>query len=444
MLQLRTTVRIDFTRVPFLLSGALLIASSLGLFLLEVHAEPSSKGPFVASLGPAGAPAWKPSVSAKGELASGALSSAATFPSASLPPLAKAQVMRILEIAEHGDGLHGQRFAKIGDSMTVSRSYLRCFAREGNGWDRFEGLREAVEHFRSGPGPSPFLRVSEAARVGWSVRSAIIGRPSPLRKELRALHPRFATVMFGTNDIESRSPRRFARRMWRLLEELESRGVVPIVSDILPQRRSGDQNHWVHRYNLIVRALTEGRSLPLVRLHDDFRRLPRLGLAGDGIHANAYRLEGQQRACDMTEAGLRFGHNLRNLRTLQHLGRAAKVLLGQPVPMVSSPRAEETQGPLALALPHASIETRDVAEGAKLYELELTQRSELRVMAIAKAGGPLQINVSGPNGYERSRRTDWVGVVPAGRYQISVVTVADADDAYVLTVEAPAVNRSPE
>lgn len=354
-----------------------------------------------------------------------------------LPPLTKAQAMRLLSLTAQSPGLDEHSFAKVGDSMTVSRSYLRCFARSGVNWGAFPDLRATATHFREGHrrGRNPFLRDSEAARVGWSVRSAIRGTPSPLHRELRFMRPRFATVMFGTNDIESRAPRRFGRRMWRLLEELEGRGVVPVVSTVLPQRRSAEVNRWVARYNLVLRALTEGRDLPILDLYSDYRALPRLGLAGDGIHGNVYQDRGRAAPCDLTPAGLRFGHNVRNLRTLQQLDRFLAVLRGRPVPLVQSPPQREEQTPLSL--PHASIEHFGT-EGsrARAFPLQLRARRRLNVLAIAKSGGPLTIAVVSASGATVLRRRTDLGIsLPPGDYRIVTSSDFEVSEAFLLTAD---------
>ena len=60
-------------------------------------------------------------------------------------------------------------FAKIGDSHTVSTSFLACFAGSNVDLDGRD-LAATVAHFKTGDaaGTTPYQRVSLAATVGWS------------------------------------------------------------------------------------------------------------------------------------------------------------------------------------------------------------------------------------------------------------------------------------
>ncbi|MBK7152053.1 MAG: hypothetical protein IPH72_09890, partial [Sandaracinaceae bacterium] len=55
-------------------------------------------------------------------------------------------------------------------------------------------------------GGTMFMRTSEAAGVGWSLRQGMTGRPSRVQREIRTLRPRFALAFFGGNGVPGREP----------------------------------------------------------------------------------------------------------------------------------------------------------------------------------------------------------------------------------------------
>ena len=76
-------------------------------------------------------------------------------------------------------------------------------------------------------------------------------------------------------------------------------------------------------YNGVTRALAQSRQIPYVDLHRALLPLPNHGITTvDGVHLNTYVSAGSARGCLLTTAGLRYGHNVRNLLTLEALSRA--------------------------------------------------------------------------------------------------------------------------
>ncbi|MFK7987697.1 MAG: SGNH/GDSL hydrolase family protein [Sandaracinaceae bacterium] len=216
-------------------------------------------------------------------------------------------------------------FIKVGDSATVSRTFMRCFAfDEGLALDGRDELRPTIEAVRSArvQGGTSFTRDSEAAGVGWSVSRVLRGSPTPIAEEVRALSPRFALVMFGGNDIELGRLGRYETRMATLVERLAGWGVVPVLSTIPRRNDDAEADAQVPRYNAVVRALAESQNLPLVEFAEGVDALPRHGLASDGVHPNSPVVDGRAQGCDFTAHGLEHGQNARNLlnlRMLQHL-----------------------------------------------------------------------------------------------------------------------------
>jgi hypothetical protein len=234
-------------------------------------------------------------------------------------------------------------FMKVGDSMTVSPSMLRCFA--GRTQDRLEldgrdELMPTIDFFRETriAGTTSFDRESLAAKVGKTAAWAQTGAPSPLAREAAALAPRFAFVGYGTNDMQmgttyaSALPN-FAENFSRLLDRLEGSGVIPIVTGLPVRADLPDAKRWVPTYDALTRGLAEARQIPYLSLYRATLPLPSYGLVGDKVHGNSYVLSGKTQACDFTAAGLRFHYNVRNLASLETLDAARRVIVdGEAAP----------------------------------------------------------------------------------------------------------------
>lgn len=234
-------------------------------------------------------------------------------------------------------------FAKIGDSVTVSRSFMRCFATDDLQLDGRDHLWPTIERFRMGDagGTDPYRRESSAARVGWSVFHALRGDPAPLEVELELLDPRFAVVMFGTNDIQNRDIDGYAIQLWDLIDRVIDSGTIPIMSTVMPRDDDPDADALVPRYNAVVRAIAQGRQVPLVDLHRLLAALPDHGLGPDRLHPSA----APTGACDLSPDGLLYGYNIRNLLTITALDRARRALEpGEAAPDPPHPRPAATGG----------------------------------------------------------------------------------------------------
>ncbi|MBL8954212.1 MAG: SGNH/GDSL hydrolase family protein [Myxococcaceae bacterium] len=214
------------------------------------------------------------------------------------------------------------RLSKVGDSNTVNPSYLECFEGANVDLDGRTALQATVNHFR---GSMSYGRTSLAATVGWSAGSAIAGTPSPLENEVNAHDPRYATVMFGTNDVGGMNLDTFGRNLFGIADRLTMAGVVPVLSAIPARDDSAAVDAWVPRYNAVIRGVAQARGLPFVDLHRALSPLASHGLGADGVHLDVY-FPGARRPCVFTPAGLAFGHNVRNLVTLEALDRTVKAV----------------------------------------------------------------------------------------------------------------------
>ena len=334
-----------------------------------------------------------------------------------LSPFTPELVANLRRIRARSDRRQDDVFMKVGDSSTVSRGFLECFARP----DRVDlgghdSLSETVATFRRrrASGHDSYRRVSLAAREGWSARQVLDGHPPPLMAELHAVRPRFAFVMNGGNDVEGHDDYRYAQRMLRIVELLEDHGVIPILNSIPPRSDDSEMNRWVDRYNQISWAIARARRLPYLDYHQVMMALPRLGLAGDGVHPNIYVHENRGRACILNDEGLQYGHNARNLLALRGLDllrrtvveeeeapdAPAAPLVGEgtvesPFEVTSLPFADlrDTRTEGSAAIDHYSCGDQDESGREIVYRLHTDEAITLRLLAIGRADADVDIHL---------------------------------------------------
>jgi peptidoglycan/LPS O-acetylase OafA/YrhL len=227
-------------------------------------------------------------------------------------------------------------FGKVGDSMTATTSFLRCF--DGPGFDlgSHAALAGTLAYFQAGnaDGTTPYGRVSLAAAGGWTTADVLAGAPPPLDRELTALAPRYGIALLGTNDVRyGRAVDAFAADLWAIVDRLRAHSVIPILSTLPAMHGDPGSNAHIPLFNLVIRAVAQGRSLPLVDLHLALSALPDEGIGPDGIHPTA----APQGACALSTDALRYGYNLRNLLSLEALDRAHRARNGEPLD-ASAPR----------------------------------------------------------------------------------------------------------
>ena len=212
----------------------------------------------------------------------------------------------------------------MGGSSVASRAFLHCFATSYVELAEHEDLAETLDYFAAGRRNS-FNRESEAAGVSWNLRYVLAGRPANFRNEIELTQARWALILFGGNDAQNENERVYVKRLVYLVEELADMGVVPILGAALP-RRNPYKNRWISRFNAITEAVAKHWSLPYIDYNAALSALPRKGLARDGVHPNVLGQGGLKAACQLTEKGLRYGNNLRNLLTLEMLDALRKAV----------------------------------------------------------------------------------------------------------------------
>ena len=381
-------------------------------------------------------------------------------------PISPAVAKRLQQIAAVGAGKKPRVFAKVGDSITVSKSFLHCYASTGYNLGSYGALSSTIQHFNPTLGSTtPFNRTSLAAVVGWSAWSAIKGSPSPLSKEVAAISPSLAVVMYGTNDIQAKNIRSYADNMLDIVDQLLKAGVVPLMSTIPPRLDAAWAGLEVPRYNAVVRAIAQGRQVPLMDLNRELDKLPGKGMAGDGIHLKALWTSGGKGACDLGTKGLTYGANMRNLVTLQSLQRVKSVMVdGKAAPDAPGPALKGAGSPaspiLIEALPF--VDLRDTSKSASksinvypgcastadesgpevIYRLTLTKAATIRAMVFDRGTVDIDVHllgstVSGAACLKRGHH-EVTAQLKAGTYHLSLDTftksgVANAGE-YLLVV----------
>jgi lysophospholipase L1-like esterase len=246
-----------------------------------------------------------------------------------VPTFDAATVAHIREVRARGlaMGMRPTVFAKIGDSITESASFLSDI---GYGWynlGTWTALEPTVRYFSATPATggsmaNSFNRASVCAMGGWIAAYAVSNDPdSALRRELNATRPAYAMVMYGTNDLDYGTVATFRTNMNRILDVIESYGTVAALSTIPDRLDRADSAALVPTFNAAIRDMAATRHLPLMEFWGALQPLPRRGVDPDGIHPSAY-LSGGSTACGvLSDAGLRFGYNMRNLVALALLER---------------------------------------------------------------------------------------------------------------------------
>jgi hypothetical protein len=233
------------------------------------------------------------------------------------------------EIALLGPDKVADVFMKTGASSTVSANTLFCFAEGPVELGEHELLQGTLDFYLGGDaaGSTPFDRHSEAAEGGQHAGWAIFGDPSPVDVEVSLLSPSVALVHFGANDMGwgswyGESLVHYHWTMMLLVDGLILEGVVPVLFGITRRGDSNPAQRWVDTWNATTRGIAQARQIPYVDLYGPIDGLPGHGLAGDGLHLEAY----DGGACILDDAGLQHGYNVRNLVALEGLDRGVAVL----------------------------------------------------------------------------------------------------------------------
>jgi lysophospholipase L1-like esterase len=328
-------------------------------------------------------------------------------------PVTEYVVNRWLDIAANSNDRTADTFAKVGDSITVSQGFFSCF--DGGTVD-LDGrpLQGTLDYFLAGDaqGTSPFARVSLAAGVGWNAGTVLAGSPSPLSSETAAIKPRFAAIMFGTNDIELGSLDAYTENMMDVVDALIGEGTIPILSTIPPRDDNLLSDAQVPEYNAVVRGIAQSRQIPMVDFHGELEALPEHGLGPDNLHPSSFG----GGACILSQEGLQHGFNRRNLLTLEALDRAKSIVIdGAPAPDASRAiiegqgtsadpyhvdslpfidvRDTSTQGEANLAAYSGCASNADEGGREIVYQLDLDTTTMIKAIVLDRGDADIDVHI---------------------------------------------------
>lgn len=267
--------------------------------------------------------------------------------------------LRTILSAGQAAGNRAAVFAKAGDSITATGSFLVDTGCPSDPPNTFAGLGSVVEYFKSTPvgttsawcgDSNSFTRDSRAAASGWRV-GALLGTAAgdaPMRVgctagenqlacELRLTKPSAILIMAGTNDADGiasgdETIAAYKASLLSVVDQSITSGVIPVVSTVPPRLdQGGSLQDDVAQINQAIIEVAQTRAIPLWNYWRSLQALgtaDHYGMDADGIHPNAYR---NDQAADMTAAGLHFGYNQRNYQTLQVLGKLKSVVIDNGV-----------------------------------------------------------------------------------------------------------------
>jgi len=348
-------------------------------------------------------------------------------------------------------------FMKVGASGTVSNYFLDCFTTGPVDLDGRSEMQSIIDYYNTAlaAGDSSWERTTLAAKIGRSATWAISGDPSPLDQEIAAINPRVALVNYGTNDMSlgityETALWPFVSNFTALLDQLQSAGIIPIITGLNPRGDDANAARWVPTYNAITRAIAEARQLPYINLYLASVDLVDMGLVGDGLHGNAFN----GGACVFTADGLQFNYNIRNMVTAQTLSTVKDVVLddnpapdtpgagfagaGAPDDAFVVDRLPFTHSASTATSPSSRIDGYPACDTGQnesgpeyYYRLELTQTTPLRILVLDGDGVDVDIHLlaGGANASDCIARHNRIieRTLEAGTYYIAVDSYVNAN-----------------
>jgi hypothetical protein len=305
-------------------------------------------------------------------------------------PMTRSVVDRLRTVLSKSTGRRNV-FMKVGDSMTISNHFLKCFADdtvELGAYGHLEATRRFFNEVLLGPPKTSFNRASLSNRVGWTAADVRRGSPSPLETEISGTRPAFAVLMFGSNGSRLDVVHAFEHDLLGDVDQLLSRGVIPLMSTIPPKINKPESMAAIPDMNAIIRAIAQSRQLPLMDYYTALLDLPDYGLNGDGVHPQPYVVQWKAHGCWLNEDALKWGMNVRNLLVLTSLDRVKRFLLDDQAP---EPDPPDLQGEGTSECPWRveQLPFVDAAglEGAEVsYALQVEKATSLRIRLFTDAG----------------------------------------------------------
>lgn len=219
-------------------------------------------------------------------------------------------------------------FAVIGDSNSVSESYLRAFDFDNYDLGAYAALEPSIAYFRGS-----FNHKSVAAVIGYTALRLLTPPRNPpagcaageglAECEYRLKKPSVALILLGTNDAVDW--RTFEENYRDLVKLTISRGVVPVLitkGDALEWQKYGASLEYV---NTIIRNISREYGVPLLDLRSQVVNLPNGGMVSDGIHFNT---SPDGKSTYFTGSHLNYGNTVRNLTSLAALDAVRRLIIG--------------------------------------------------------------------------------------------------------------------
>ena len=271
-----------------------------------------------------------------------------------VPVIDAAMAARLSTVIQRGAALGNQAnvFTRAGDSITFSNNFLVPLGMPTAGVDLAGdgSLNDTLAYFRSGQvgTTNAFTHPSAAAVSGYKSADVLGLLPS----ELAVSKPAFVLIMIGTNDIAAGvTLDTFRQNLTRIVQTALNAGVVPVLSTIPDSKFSAELERLQPSYNQVIEDVSEALQVPLWNYWRALQRLPNLGISADGVHPSVSPTGGG----DLTERGLQFGYNVRNLTALQTLDKLRRVLISGQSPDL--PSDNQSWAPLTNALAVAAGDT---------------------------------------------------------------------------------------
>jgi hypothetical protein len=223
-------------------------------------------------------------------------------------------------------------FSKVGDSITANEFFLVPVGNEDYALGEHQNLQAVIDYYLGATArdANSFANTSLAAQTGWSSADVLDAEnadpdlcedgESPLACEYQVVRPSIALIMLGTNDL-GRGVDEYEASMRQVIEITLDRGIVPVISTIPPLLVDESPQRQVHEYNGLIVRLAREYNIPLWDYWAAMNLLPHYGLWEDGAHPN------WSNAGDLSDNGLQFGMNVRNLTALQALDAVWRALM---------------------------------------------------------------------------------------------------------------------
>lgn len=262
---------------------------------------------------------------------------------------AKAVLMKI-HLKGLGLGNYENTFAKVGDSISSSESFLMDIGCGSENLADYQSLKTTIDYFRSrqfhpmyGSGwcrvSNSFNINSPSAQSGWSAnyaldpnwlyapykRNCMYPYDIPITCTFKIMRPSIVFIMFGTNDITHAHTSDFRFVLHELIKTSIGNGIIPVLSTIPPRTDNSIAGRKVPMFNAIIIEVAKYYRIPLWNywLALQSPTMIHFGMHEDNLHPNTYR--GNQSA-DFSRAGLRYGYNQRNLQALQILDSIRRII----------------------------------------------------------------------------------------------------------------------